>query len=363
MARIAAGLAAAGRVAAGRVAGRPGTVWLLASPLVAVFLAVGPLAAQDLPQGAVQLGQTQAEQGQAVIATGRWTAAGGLPALRIDGAVTTTSWQIPAMGLDSLQLMTRLQTDLETQGFRPIYACATADCGGFDFRFAIPVLTEPQMHVDLGDFRYLAVQKPGENGGDHRALLISRGPGLLYLQITTVQPRNAAQIAALAPPLAQNAPLTEGTGPTGGLQDPLPDPLPDTQPDPQLATPQGALLATLIQTGGVALDDLVFAPGAADLVPGDYASLQILGGWLVANPAVTVALVGHTDATGGLAGNLALSKRRADSVRRWLEKQFDLGPDQVVADGVGYLAPRATNTTPEGQAKNRRVEVIITSTR
>ncbi len=322
--------------------------------LVTACLAASPLVAQDLPQGSVQLGQTQAAPGLGVIATGPWTATGGLPALRIDGAVTTTGWQIPAMGMDTLQLMTRLQTDLQALGFQPGFACATADCGGFDFRFAIPVLAEPEMHVDLGDFRYLAMQKPGAKGAEHRALLISRGPGLLYLQITTVLPQDADQTAAQAQPAAKAAPLA-GAGPT--------DILPDAPLAPVLAPPKGALLASLIQNGGVALDDLVFPPGTADLAPGDYASLQDLGGWLVANPSVTVALVGHTDATGGLAGNLALSKRRADSVRRWLDKRFDLGPDQVVAEGVGFLAPRATNSTPEGQTKNRRVEVIVTSTR
>ena len=337
---------------------------LVVASVMAACLAASSLVAQDLPQGAVQLGQEQAEPGQGVIATGPWSATGGLPALRIDGQVTTTSWQIPGMGMDTLQLMTRLQTGLLAQGFRPVFACATAECGGFDFRFAIPVLAEPEMHVDLGDFRYLAVQKlgavqkPGAAGDDHRALLISRGPGLLYLQITKVLPRDAAQTAALPQPVAENAPLPEG-----GPNDVLPDLLPDALPDPLLATAKGQLLAALTQTGGVALEDLVFPPGAADLAPGDYASLQELGGWLVANPATTVTLVGHTDATGGLAGNLALSKRRAESVQRWLKMRFDLGLDQVVADGVGYLAPRATNATPEGQAKNRRVEVMITSTR
>ncbi|MBA4325543.1 MAG: OmpA family protein, partial [Rhodobacter sp.] len=37
--------------------------------------------------------------------------------------------------------------------------------------------------------------------------------------------------------------------------------------------------------------------------------------------------------------------------------------ERVSADGVGFLAPRATNQTEEGRQKNRRVEVIVTSTR
>jgi outer membrane protein OmpA-like peptidoglycan-associated protein len=128
-------------------------------------------------------------------------------------------------------------------------------------------------------------------------------------------------------------------------------------------TEAGALIATLVARGSTPLDDLIFPAGTADLAAGDYASLEELGGWLLENPSVTVALVGHTDATGALSGNIVLSKRRAESVRRWLNAKFNLPAAQVVGEGMGYLAPRATNATPEGQAQNRRVEVIVTSTR
>ena len=85
-------------------------------------------------------------------------------------------------------------------------------------------------------------------------------------------------------------------------------------------------------------------------------------GWLKADGARKVTLVGHTDASGGLEANVRLSKARAESVRRWLIDRLGVGADQVAAEGVGYLAPRATNQTEEGRQKNRRVEVISTST-
>ena len=79
----------------------------------------------------------------------------------------------------------------------------------------------------------------------------------------------------------------------------------------------------------------------------------------MANPTITVAIVGHTDAVGSLAGNTALSKRRAESVRARLIEDYGVDPEQLQADGVGYLAPIASNLTDAGRAANRRVDVIL----
>jgi len=77
----------------------------------------------------------------------------------------------------------------------------------------------------------------------------------------------------------------------------------------------------------------------------------------------TVEIRGHTDAVGNPASNMALSEARAFAVKSWLEKQFPLnfptGRIKVVARG--QEEPIAPNTTAEGRAQNRRVEVIIQS--
>jgi OOP family OmpA-OmpF porin len=108
----------------------------------------------------------------------------------------------------------------------------------------------------------------------------------------------------------------------------------------------------------VALDDLVFGSGAAALEARDYASLVALAAWLKADPGRKVTLVGHTDASGGLDANIALSRKRAEGVRQVLMTVHDVPPAQVSAEGVGPLAPRAGNDTEEGRRKNRRVEAV-----
>ncbi len=70
-------------------------------------------------------------------------------------------------------------------------------------------------------------------------------------------------------------------------------------------------------------------------------------------------LLGHTDADGSDAHNLDLSRRRAESVKRWLVEQGAIGATRLATEGLGESVPAAPNDTPANKQKNRRVEVII----
>ncbi|MEX0281245.1 MAG: OmpA family protein, partial [Arenibacterium sp.] len=111
------------------------------------------------------------------------------------------------------------------------------------------------------------------------------------------------------------------------------------------------------------LEDLDFGSGAARLREGPFASLSDLASYLQANPAMRVAIVGHTDNVGTLARNIALSKRRAEAVRARLIAAHDIAANRVDAEGMGYLAPLTTNLTLAGREANRRVEVILLAPR
>jgi len=67
---------------------------------------------------------------------------------------------------------------------------------------------------------------------------------------------------------------------------------------------------------------------------------------------------GHTDSTGSLEHNQALSERRAMSVAEYLNSQ-GIDPRRVSALGFGPSQPIASNATAEGRAQNRRVEIQI----
>lgn len=80
--------------------------------------------------------------------------------------------------------------------------------------------------------------------------------------------------------------------------------------------------------------------------------------FLKSNSETNVVMAGFTDNVGTEAYNLPLSQRRVESVARYLEQQ-DVGMDQMTLLWYGQTNPIADNSTPEGRAKNRRVEVAV----
>ena len=74
--------------------------------------------------------------------------------------------------------------------------------------------------------------------------------------------------------------------------------------------------------------------------------------------ARTVKITGHTDNVGKADYNMKLSLRRAEAVRDYLVS-LGLDPGNVEISGEGMTRPIADNGTPEGRAKNRRVEVEV----
>ncbi|MFP5478930.1 MAG: OmpA family protein [Alphaproteobacteria bacterium] len=259
-----------------------------------------------------------------------------VPARSVEGALDQRVFQLDAPDLTTLAVLDPLRAQILAAGYEVLLDCETEGCGGFDFRFGTEVMPEPDMHVDLGDFRFLSAEK----GEEAISVLVSRSASSAYVQITRVGP-------APAPVALQ--------GESVDLDVEVPRALP--------APVTGDIGAALDQSGAVVLEDLVFASGAAALAEGDYASLAALAAWLEANPDGTLALVGHTDASGSLAANIALSERRAEAVAQALVDAYGVEVGRISAEGVGFLAPRATNQTEAGRQKNRRVEAVVTSTR
>ena len=100
-----------------------------------------------------------------------------------------------------------------------------------------------------------------------------------------------------------------------------------------------------------------FGSGSANLTAPAQASLRALASQLRGGSG-RIAIEGHTDSQGADAANLALSKQRAEAVRRVLE-DAGLPGARLSATGKGETAPVADNTGADGRARNRRVEIIV----
>jgi len=114
----------------------------------------------------------------------------------------------------------------------------------------------------------------------------------------------------------------------------------------------------LAAAGKVAVYGIYFDFDRADIKPESEPALREIGKLLRERPDLKVHVVGHTDNIGGLDYNIDLSRKRAEAVVSALTSQHGIARDRLHSAGVGPLAPAATNTTEEGRALNRRVELV-----
>ena len=317
----------------------------------------------DMPAPATQIGGWAESPSTLRLPIGPF-ADGQMPLREAAGQIDQRAYRMDDQRLTTLQLITPLLAQLAEAGYKTLYQCDTSACGGFDFRYGMDVLPEPQMHVDLGDFRYIAAERPSADGPDLVALLVSRSADTGFVQVTSISaPKKGASAQQAAAPATKYAAESAAAPDAQTAANPNPDPAPATDPNASPSSPAADTFGqTLLAQGAVSLDDLVFASGSAVLEGKDYASLTALSDWMKANPTRHVTLVGHTDASGALTANIALSRQRAQSVRATLIAKFAANPAMIDAQGAGYLSPRSSNETPEGRTKNRRVEVMLTPT-
>lgn len=126
-----------------------------------------------------------------------------------------------------------------------------------------------------------------------------------------------------------------------------------------LRTDLAELQAQQTQRGFVVtLGDVLFEVDRAELKPGAARTLDQLVRALSDDRSATIAIEGHTDATGGAQYNAELSLRRADAVKAYLA-MHGIDPVRITTRGLGQDYPVASNATEAGRQQNRRVEVIV----
>lgn len=128
----------------------------------------------------------------------------------------------------------------------------------------------------------------------------------------------------------------------------------------QLLNQLNSILQTRDSARGliVNMSDVLFDTGSYTLKPGAREKLAKISGIVLAHPGLNLQIEGHTDSVGSDEFNQQLSERRADSVRDFLAEQ-GVPASSITAKGFGKTQPVASNDTPEGRQRNRRVELVV----
>ena len=122
---------------------------------------------------------------------------------------------------------------------------------------------------------------------------------------------------------------------------------------------RGSLEGGLLDNKRVDVYGIYFDFNSDRIRPESEPVLKELDSVMKRHPDWSLGIAGHTDNIGGDGDyNLQLSRRRSEAVRTTLVNRFGIAAERLTSSGYGAGAPKATNDTPEGRARNRRVELV-----
>ena len=124
------------------------------------------------------------------------------------------------------------------------------------------------------------------------------------------------------------------------------------------APPLSVVEADLQNDCRAELPGIYFDFAAATLSDQSRDTLASLAQIIGRHPDWRLSIEGHTDDIGGDSDNLKLSQARAQAVATGLTQQYRVDASRLTSKGYGESQPREPNTTLEGRARNRRVEVV-----
>ncbi len=122
---------------------------------------------------------------------------------------------------------------------------------------------------------------------------------------------------------------------------------------------EGVTVKTVPEGVAITLEDVQFSADSAALAPAELAKIEAIAAILKAHPDRDIIVAGHTALAGTAEGRMALSIARARAVADRLVALGARGALHIQVEGYGAERPIADNSTPEGMARNRRVEIVI----
>lgn len=269
-------------------------------------------------------------------------------AVTAQGTVTRMIYVAP-QGRSSLEVSANFVDSLAAKGFEPVFRCSGDACGesfvSLKYRWNKPetkVLGNNYEHrrkmmVDavfdqLVDVRYGLFKKAAPEGDTLVAIYsgVHRG-GTFGDSSAALQDRVGVLVEVVEPRAMEKRMAMVSAAEIGG---------------------------TLASQGKAVFYGILFDFDKADIKSESEPQLAEMAKFLKANAALRAYVIGHTDNKGTLDYNVKLSNQRADAVVKALAARYGIDAKRLTARGLGPLAPVATNRTEDGQAKNRRVELV-----
>lgn len=125
----------------------------------------------------------------------------------------------------------------------------------------------------------------------------------------------------------------------------------------RMAGPPPVINRELEETGLLEATGIYFETGSDEIKPESYPTLKQIADFMIKSGG-SFTIAGHTDNVGDKEANRLLSESRASAVRKTLVKTYGVDTNQLASIGFGQRYPVYPNDTPEGRAKNRRVDII-----
>ena len=244
---------------------------------------------------------------------------------KLEGKVTKISYEIPE-DRSSLEVLRNYENELKSAGFEILFTCSNKDCGGRAFNHKV-VPYDTMFGDNYYDQRYIAAKLSREEGDVYTSVYViknttggGRTKNYIYTQVDVIEmvPMQEQMVKIDAEKIAKE----------------------------------------IMSSGSVSIYGIYFDFDIADLKPESEPTIAEIAKFLNEQPDLKVFIVGHTDNQGSLEYNINLSKQRAKSVVNRLIEDYGIESSRLTPEGLGFLAPVASNRTEEGRAKNRRVELV-----
>jgi len=250
----------------------------------------------------------------------------------LEGLITRILYRGPDER-SSLEILRNYQSALESAGFEILYGCGS-DCGN---NFAYLLYGPMEMRIINTKTSGSAFSMPQDVR--YLAARLTDGNRIVHISLMTAYDNGFGDLSKRPVTLLEI--IESKTMDTG-----------------MVTVDAEAIGKGIDSTGHMAIYGVLFDTNSATIKSGSAPVLAEIAKLLESRPSLNILVVGHTDNQGEYDYNMNLSAQRAHSVERYLTAEHGIDAGRMRSAGVGFLAPVASNDSPDGRAKNRRVELV-----